>query len=205
MPTGSAPINSASNIAVQRSGRLALLALRPLTAAFGERNRDSRSMVVNICDAEGADQDFLERMFVDAALWDPDMKRQSLDGLLRVPQLRRYFIDWGRPSDVALIAKVGERSVGAAWYRFFLAEEPGYGFVEESIPELGIAVLLEWRGRCLGTRLLGALINTARTRGCSGLSLSVAATNPARRLYERHGFVKVGEAGSSWTMLARLS
>jgi len=161
-------------------------------------------MVVNIRDAEASDQHFLESMFVEAALWDPAMKRQSLDGLLRIPQLRRYFIDGGRAGDVALIATVGTMSVGAAWYRFFRSEEPGYGFVEESIPELGIAVRREWRGRSIGARLLGALINTARTRGCFGLSLSVAATNPARRLYERHGFVRVGEAGSSWTMLARL-
>src|SRR5262249_44509610 len=131
--------------------------------------------------------------------------RQSLAKLLLVPQLRPYFIDWGRPSDVALIANKGKESLGAAWYRFFRAEEPGYGFVDDSIPEIGIAVVQKWRSQSIGTSLLTELIRTAKSRGCIALSLSVSAANPARRLYERCGFSKVGEAGSSWTMLARLS
>jgi GNAT superfamily N-acetyltransferase len=162
-------------------------------------------MVVTVRAANVSDHQFLESMFVEAALWDPGMARQTLASLLRVPQLRPYFVDWGRPSDVALIASAAaDRSVGAAWYRFFSPQEPGFGFVDQSIPELGIAIVKEWRGRSIGTTLLKELISTARTRGCSGLSLSVSAANPARRLYQRCGFSKVGEAGSSWTMLARL-
>ena len=42
----------------------------------------------------------------------------------------------GSSSDVALIASQDELSLGAAWYRFFRAEEPGYGFVDQSIPDL---------------------------------------------------------------------
>ena len=37
------------------------------------------------------------------------------------------------------------------------------------------------------------------------LSLSVAPGNPARALYESEGFRKVGEVGTSWTMLRELS
>ena len=161
-------------------------------------------MPVNIREAQKSERCFLEGMFVEAVLWDPAMKRQSLETLLLVPQIRRYFIDWGRPGDVALIATVDRAPVGAAWYRFFTSAEPGYGFVEESVPELGIAVLAGPRGRSIGAALLEALLRTARARGCSALSLSVAAGNPARRLYERPGFVKVGETGPSWTMLRRL-
>src|SRR5438445_8149926 len=61
---------------------------------------------------------------------------------------------------------------------------------DQSIPELDIAVVKEWRGRSIGTTLLKELISTARTRGCSGLSLSVSAANPAQRLYQRCGFPK---------------
>ncbi len=153
--------------------------------------------------AEPSDQPFLESMFVEATLWDPNAARQSLGDLLLVPDLRRYYAGWGRPTDVALIGRVEETLVGAAWYRFFRSDDPGYGFVEESIPELGLAVALPWRGRSIGTKLLGGLIDTARTRGCPGLSLSVSVANPARRMYGRHGFVKIGESGTSWTMLLR--
>jgi ribosomal protein S18 acetylase RimI-like enzyme len=162
-------------------------------------------VIVNIRDAEPTDQTFLESMFVEAALWDPHMPRQALEALLVVPQLRRYFEAWGRPGDVAVIADAGGEPLGASWYRVFTSQEPGYGFVEESIPELGIAVLSRARGRCVGTALLTALIDRAKAEGRSGLSLSVASGNPAMHLYQRHGFVKVGEAGSSWTMLAKFS
>src|SRR5436309_6955227 len=108
-------------------------------------------MVVTVRAANVSDQQFLESMFVEAALWDPGMARQTLASLLRVPQLRPYFVDGGRPSDVALVASAAAgRSVGAAWYRFFSLQEPGFGFVDQSIPELGIAVVKEWRGGAVG-------------------------------------------------------
>ena len=149
---------------------------------FAEQDGDLSSVAVNIRDGAESDRRFLEHMFIEAVLWDPAMKRQGLDSLLLVPELRRYFVDWGRPGDLALI-----------------------GFVEESVPELGIAVLADWRGRSIGTTPLGALLRIANARGCLALSLSVAEGNPAGRLYERHGFVKVRETGASWTMLRRLS
>ena len=177
----------------------------PHNRTFGELGWDSKKAIVNIRDADSTDRKFLESMFVEAALWDPSMPRQPLEALLLVPRLSRYVGDWGRPSDVALIADAGDECLGAAWYRFFSSTEPGYGFVDESIPELGIAVLPRSRGQSTGTALLKALMERARAARCSGLSLSVAATNPARHLYERHGFVKVGEVGSSWTMVVRFS
>jgi GNAT superfamily N-acetyltransferase len=159
---------------------------------------------VEVRDAGPQDLPFLERMFVEATSWDPNAPRQTLAALLAVPEIRRYFVDWGqRAGDRALLALAEGRPVAAAWYRFFTASEPGYGFVEEGLPELGIAVAAEWRGRAVGTRLLEELMGAARAAGCSGLSLSVGAANPARRLYERLGFAKVDEAGTSWTMVAR--
>jgi hypothetical protein len=83
----------------------------PANITFGRRERSANETdMVTIRDAEESDRHFLERMFVEAVLWDPKMKRQSFDSLILVPQLRRYFIDWGRPSDVALIASVEQAS-----------------------------------------------------------------------------------------------
>ena len=47
----------------------------------------------------------------------------------------------------------------------------------------------ECRRQRVGSLLLGTLVNRARSDGHRAISLSVAAANPARRLYERHGFV----------------
>lgn len=44
-----------------------------------------------------------------------------------------------------------------------------------------------------------------RERGCNAVSLSVEDGNPARRLYERSGFIKVGRNGNSDTLLLEFS
>ena len=125
----------------------------------------------------------------------------------RVPGslVSRYVRAWGRPGDTAVIALAGGFPVGAAWYRVFSADEPGYGFVDERTPELAIAVVPSQRGRGVGEQLLLALIERARQAGYTSLSLSVEPGNPARKLYERHGFEVVDEGAEAWTMVARLA
>ena len=78
--------------------------------------------------------------------------------------------------------------IGAAWYRVFDSGTPGYGFVADDIPEISIGVYPECRGQRVGSLLLGTLLSRARGDGYRAISLSVAAANPARRLYLRHGF-----------------
>ena len=120
--------------------------------------------------------------------------------------VQRYVMNFGRPGDAAVIAlDEAGRPVGAAWYRLFKENEPGYGFVDEQTPELSIAVVPSRRGKGVGDELLGALLAQARKDGFEQISLSVEPDNPALRLYERHGFQKVGEQGGSWTMVATLT
>lgn len=83
-----------------------------------------------------------------------------------------------------MVACVDGGRVGAAWVRRFSAAAPGYGFVDEMVPELTIAVCEAHRGRGIGTRLLTCLQNTF-----ASLSLSCDPRNPASRLYGRMGFV----------------
>ncbi|MCE3247819.1 MAG: acetyltransferase [Geminicoccaceae bacterium] len=55
-----------------------------------------------------------------------------------------------------------------------------------------LAVMPEWRGQGLGSRLLDAARERARTLGCPALSLICFAENSgARRLYQRQGFTVV--------------
>ena len=53
--------------------------------------------------------------------------------------------------------------------------------------------------------ILLALIERAREAGYTSLSLSVEPGNPARKLYERHGFRVVDEGADAWTMVAPLA
>jgi len=117
-----------------------------------------------------------------------------------------YVKGWGRPGDTALIAVEDGFPVGAAWYRLFRSDQPGYGFVDEETPELAIAVVPSRRGRGIGDALLEALFERARAEGYHALSLSVEAGNVALlAFYEKHGFRRVGgEGGDSVTMLREL-
>ncbi|HEY7693634.1 MAG TPA: GNAT family N-acetyltransferase [Gaiellaceae bacterium] len=119
--------------------------------------------------------------------------------------LERYVAGWGRRGDTALVAIDEFQPVGAAWYRLFEADEPGYGFVDEETPELTIAIVPSRRGRGLGEELLSSLLEQARKEGRARISLSVEPDNPAIRLYEQHGFAKVGERAGAWVMLATLA
>ena len=118
--------------------------------------------------------------------------------------LERYVAGWGRPGDSALVAIDEFQPVGAAWYRLFEEDEPGYGFVNEGTPELTIAIVPSRRGRGLGEELLTALLEQARSEGYGRISLSVEPDNPALRLYEQHGFARVGERGGALVMQAEL-
>jgi GNAT superfamily N-acetyltransferase len=146
-------------------------------------------------------------MLYEAVNWRDDAEeRPPFDEMLANPELSRYVEAWGRVGDVAIVAlDRRDEPVGGAWYRFFTAEEPGYGFVDEKTPELAIALYPECRRQHVGGLLLGTLLQRARADGVPALSLSVGRENPPRNLYARNGFEVVGENGDSLTMVVDLT
>jgi ribosomal protein S18 acetylase RimI-like enzyme len=146
------------------------------------------------------DEPFLRKMMYEAAAWNPDWPHEEVIEALSNPVLARYVDGWRRPGDAGVIAERDGDAVGAAWYRQFTADAPGYGFIDERTPELGLAVVPLYRRQGVGTALLEALIERAREDGYRALSLSVAVHNRSRLMYERAGFVRVAEIGDSWTM-----
>lgn len=119
--------------------------------------------------------------------------------------ISRYISGWGRRGDRALIAIDDFQRVGAAWYRLFKRDRPGYGFLDESTPELTIAVVPSRRGRGFGQELLEGLFRQAREDGFGALSLSVDRDNPSVSLYERYGFRKVEDEDGACTMRVELN
>lgn len=160
---------------------------------------------VAIRDAGPDDARFLQTMLYEAASWNPDWPREPIEDVLAEPALRRYHDGWGRKGDAGVIAELDGRPIGAAWYRLFTHDAPGYGFVDDATPELGLAVEPLHRRQGVGSALLSALIERARGAGYPAISLSVAVPNRSRMMYQRTGFVKVGEDGDSWTMVLRLT
>jgi ribosomal protein S18 acetylase RimI-like enzyme len=143
----------------------------------------------------------MKDMLSHAYYWRVDRVSESGE-----PPVRRYVERWGRPGDTALIAIQDFQRVGAAWYRLFSADNPGYGFVDEETPELAIAVVPSRRGRGIGEALLEALCERARADGYHALSLSAARDNDALvSFYEQHGFSVVdGGDDQSVTMRRQL-
>lgn len=88
-----------------------------------------------------------------------------------------------------------EVPVGAAWLRTFTKDDPGYGFVENGIPEVAIALRPGVVGRRLSQPMIAGLLEYARELGYPGVSLAVHDANPrAAKAYVKAGFELVGRS-----------
>jgi GNAT superfamily N-acetyltransferase len=152
---------------------------------------------VEVRTAEPDDATFLQQ----ALMWAANWRGAPTSGPPRVdPAIARYLTGWPREGDFGVVAEDETGPIGAAWGRIFSADEPGYGYVAPDIPEVTIAVVPSKRGGGVGTALLDALIDRARSNGVAALSLSVEDGNEAVRLYERVGFRPSHRAGNALTM-----
>lgn len=143
--------------------------------------------------------------FLLAAMNWRDDSQWTVEAAAATPEVAHYVTGWMRSGDAGIVADLAGESVGAAWWRSFTAADPGYGYVADDVPEIGLAVLAGYRGRGIGRSLMRELMRKGRTEGIRGLSISVEDGNmPARRLYESLGFTTVGRTGASDTMLVAL-
>ena len=162
-------------------------------------------MTLHFRDASPEDIDFLAEMLLEAFNWREDRQPASLQSMMDTPDVWHYLSGWKRNSDFGFLAlEADDMPVGAAWARFMTADDPGYGFVGEAIPELGMGVVSTHRGQGVGRMLLDRVIRAAADLGLEGLSLSVEDDNErARALYVSTGFVVAGRVGNSDTMVLR--
>jgi len=136
--------------------------------------------------AAPADEPFLRRLYADAG--GAELARLSLEAAAHEALLRMQFDARDRSyaaahpeasNDLVLVDGV---PAGRLW-----VDRSG-----RDIWLIDIALLSDYRARGLGRRLLIALIDEARERGCA-VRLHVERHNPARRLYERLGFGVVSD------------
>ncbi len=112
--------------------------------------------------------------------WDDEQRRAFLAMQLRAREQHR---DATRPhADLAMVTLEGTAIGQLDLHR------------AEAIEVLEIALIPGLQGRGLGTALLGLVLAEADERGIP-TRLHVEDGNPARRLYERLGFVAVGVTG----------
>ncbi|HKR00013.1 MAG TPA: GNAT family N-acetyltransferase [Pyrinomonadaceae bacterium] len=109
------------------------------------------------------------------------------------PHIARYVKGWGRDGDLGFVAvdEASGQPIGAVWIRQSGADDPGFAYLDERTPEMGIALLPEYRGKGLGGALIERLLEAVKNL-YPAISLSVSPNNRrAIRLYERKGFVTV--------------
>jgi ribosomal protein S18 acetylase RimI-like enzyme len=153
------------------------------------------------------DEPFLWEMLFYAANMAED-GAESGDDAKRHPYLAKYVRGWSREGDLGAVAVEASAPIGAAWVRLLAGAEKNYAAVADGIPELAIAVRPERTGQGIGANMLARLFEHAAPR-YPAVVLSVRDSNPARRLYERMGFVVVDTVvnrvgGQSFVMLKDL-
>jgi GNAT superfamily N-acetyltransferase len=125
------------------------------------------------------------------------------------PYLIKYWQGWGRAGDSGVVAlrETDGMPVSCAWLRRFTQHEAPDTFINDSTYELAFGTVANERGRGAGTAVLTRLIELTRPFA-SGIILTVRASNPAVRLYDRLGFERIAEVTNrvgtqSFTMLLR--
>lgn len=157
---------------------------------------ENRIRIINRIDGE---QEILEH-FLYLAVFVPQDAPHPPPTIIQEPELYRYIENWGKPDDHVVYALMDEKVVGACWTRCFPQDQPGYGTVTPTIPELSIAVLPDYRGKGIGSKLLTTLMDEIKPI-YPAVSLSVSSANPAKALYERFGFKTVLQTPESYIMI----
>ena len=107
----------------------------------------------------------------------------------------------GRATDVGVVAQVDGQDAGACWLRL-LPVGVGLASVDAETPQLGIALDQAFQRQGHGRLLMREALRAAWLAGYRQVSLTVHPENPARFMYERCGFRRVGVRSSFHLMLA---
>lgn len=99
-----------------------------------------------------------------------------------------------------------ERYIGASFALILWKSKPvGRWYVHpqfaaDEIRIMDIAVLPDYRNKGIGSRLLQHILKEAQEQG-KKVTIHVEFNNPAKRLYQRFGFSKIGEFNSVYHLL----
>jgi ribosomal protein S18 acetylase RimI-like enzyme len=102
-------------------------------------------------------------------------------------QLRNRWSEQQMGYREILVAEADGELLGTVSMRRSLGSPP-------SMHLFALEVATEHRGEGIGTAIIEHVIAEARRRGCQRVYLEVRTDNPARRLYHRLGFRRVGKS-----------
>lgn len=131
-------------------------------------------------------------------------ERFTCEDIQADPVIAHYTVFDPERGDFGFIMTRDSVIIGMAWAQFLGRGDPGYGFVDDGVPEVSLWVSPEDRGTGHGRRLLQRLLLESSSRGHGRLSLSVESGNRARDLYTSEGFVPVPGREQDGVMLWRV-
>ena len=153
---------------------------------------------------QAEEYEFLNEMLYEALFVLPGQPKFPRE-IIEDPSIKKYIENWNqKEGDLAIVCLDGEELIGAIWGRKFSEDNKGYGFIDAETPEIGMAIKEKYRGKGLGSNLIKLIIDKYIEMGVAQLSLNVNTLNPAKRLYERCGFVKVSEESGAEIMTKQL-
>lgn len=131
---------------------------------------------------------------------DSDLPMKIIDE----PSLIKYIKEFGKKDDICLVAEVNSKIIGAIWTRLFDGEHKGYGYYDDTTPELSMSVKEEFRGKRVGNTLLSSMKGLLKEQSYNQVSLSVSKNNFATNLYIKFGFIVIEERETDYLMLLNL-
>lgn len=122
------------------------------------------------------------------AIFQKDGEEKLPKNIINKPELAMYIDNWGKEGDICVVAVENHKILGAAWSRVWNNENKGFGYIDNNIPELAIAVYKNYRNIGIGRKMLNKLIKLNKEKGYEYISLSVSRENFAVKLYQQIGF-----------------
>lgn len=139
--------------------------------------------------------------FLYEAIFVPNGVPAPPKSIIGQPELQVYVKNFGKEKDdIGLVAEIDEKIVGAVWVRIM----NDYGHIDHETPSFAISLYKEYRGLGIGTALMNQMLCILKQRGYRQASLAVQKANHAVKMYQKAGFVIVGENAEEYIMACRL-
>lgn len=136
--------------------------------------------------------------FLYEAIFIPEGVEPPPRSILKTPELQIYIEGFGaQKHDIALVAQVGQKIVGAVWVRIM----NDYGHVDDETPSFAISLYPEYRGLGIGTELMRRMLAVLKNRGYEKASLAVQKANYAVKMYKKAGFQIINENEEEYIMV----
>ena len=140
--------------------------------------------------------------FLYEAIFLPGGVEPPPKSIVEIPELQVYIWGFGSdPHDIALIAEVDNKAVGAVWVRIM----NDYGHIDDETSSFAISRHKEYRGLGIGTEMMKAMLAILKDRGYRQASLAVQKANYAVEMYRKVGFEIVDENDEEYIMVNRLA